>query len=380
MRVIIIILILWVVTASCNNQTQSSGNRTEKMQAAPAGDSDVVVLSAGQIKNAGIITGAMEQKEMHSILRVNGVIDVPPQNIISVSLPPGGYLKRMDLIPGQKVTKGSVLATFEDQQYIQLQQDFLTAESKLEFAAADYNRQKGLNETKSTSDKVFQQAKSDYESQKILVRSLAEKLRLIGIMPEKLTDENISRAINIYSPISGFVTKVNVNIGKYVSPADVLFELINPDDLHVRLTVFENDAANLSVGQKIKFTVNHSTEEHSASIHLITPNIDDNHATAVHCHVEGAATKLFPGTFVNAAIQLNNAKVTAVPQEAVVKWESKYFVFCEVGENRFKLTPVETGADNDGFIEIKTALPAKNIVVKNAYIILMKMKNGGEEG
>jgi hypothetical protein len=35
------------------------------------------------------------------------------------------------------------------------------------------------------------------------------------------------------------VSKVNVNIGKYVNPSDVLFELINPDDIHLNLKVYE---------------------------------------------------------------------------------------------------------------------------------------------
>jgi cobalt-zinc-cadmium efflux system membrane fusion protein len=237
-----------------------------------------------------------------------------------------------------------------------------------------------LNETKSTSDKVFQLAKAEFETQKIMVRSLEEKLRLIGIVPEKLNEDNISRSINIYSPIDGYVTKVNVNIGKYVAPSDVLFELINPSDLHVRLTVFENDAANLAVGQKIICTTNgRPDDKYSAAIHLITPNIGEDRATEVHCHLEKYDKRLLPGTFMNAAIELNNARVTVVPEEAVVKWENKYYLFSQEAENRFKLLPVETGAINDGFIEIKTALPSTNIITKNAYTILMKMKNNAED-
>jgi cobalt-zinc-cadmium efflux system membrane fusion protein len=33
--------------------------------------------------------------------------------------------------------------------------------------------------------------------------------------------------------------KVNVNIGKYVTPSDILFEIVNPSDIHLALTVFE---------------------------------------------------------------------------------------------------------------------------------------------
>uniref|UniRef100_UPI001C2EFBAC efflux RND transporter periplasmic adaptor subunit n=1 Tax=Mucilaginibacter humi TaxID=2732510 RepID=UPI001C2EFBAC len=65
--------------------------------------------------------------------------------------------------------------------------------------------------------------------------SLAEKLQLIGIHTRNISASKISRSVNIYSPITGFVSKVNVNIGKYVSPTEVLFELVNPTDIHRHL-------------------------------------------------------------------------------------------------------------------------------------------------
>lgn len=369
---------------SAANETTPAANETTPAstdQVTAAVSEDLVQLSPEQIKNADITIGRTEEREMHQSLKVNGVVDLPPNNLISVSIPLGGYLKKTSLIPGAKVNKGSLLATLEDQQYIQLQQDYLTAKTRLQFAEADFKRQKGLNETKAASDKTFQQAQSDFSSQKIMVYSLAEKLRLLGISPEKLTENNITRSISIYSPINGFVSKVNANIGKYVSPADVIFELINPDDLHIRLTVFENDAAQLAVGQKIVCTTNSQPGvKYMATVHLITPNIGDDRSTEVHCHLLTKTKDLLPGTFINAAIELNNSKVTAVPEGAVVKWKNKQFVFTEENNHQFRLVPVETGNTNNGFTEIKSQIPSKPIVTKNAYTLLMKMKNSEEEG
>lgn len=373
---------LYVLTVACHAADKQTEKTDRKEPAKSLNvDSNVVRLSAEQMKNAGIAIGEPEEREMHTALKVTGVIDVPPSNIVSVSIPLGGYLKRTGLIPGERVSQGSVLATLEDQQYIQLQQEYLTAKSKLKFLEADYLRQKGLNETKATSDKIFQQVQSEFSSQKILAKSLAEKLRLIGINPEMLTEDNISRSINIYAPINGYVTKVNVNIGKYVNPTDVLFELVNPDDLHLRLTVFENDAAHLSIGQKMTcFTNSRPDVKYTATIHFITPNIGDDRSMDVHCHLGKYSKDLLPGMFMNAAIELNDAKVIAVPEEAIVKWENKYYLFSADSDTEFRMLPVQTGATNNGYIEIKSVLPVKRIVTKNAYTLLMKMANRGEEG
>lgn len=343
--------------------------------------SDEVTLTGAQLKNAGVLLGMPEQREMHSSLKVSGVVDVPPQHMVSVSFPLGGYLRKTSMIPGMRVSKGSVLAVLEDQQYIQLQQDYLTAKDQLQFAAADYERQKGLNETKASSDKVFQQARTAFNSQQILVRSLAEKLRLIGLEPGHLNAGNISRSIVLRSPINGYVSKVNVNIGKYVMPADEIFELINPEDLHVKLTVFENDAVQLKTGQQVICVANNHPEvSYLAKVYLVTPNIGNERTTEVHCHLDEHAKGLLPGTYLSATIALNKSKVTAVPEDAVVKWQNKYFLFAEAGNQKFKMLPIETGNTSNGYIEIKTVLPAKPVVVRNAYTLLMKLKNNAEEG
>ncbi|KIO76976.1 hypothetical protein TH53_11920 [Pedobacter lusitanus] len=376
-----IILASFLTIFSCSCTSEKKEQQEEVKKTVVKTDADQVQLSPEQIKNSGIEIGVLGKKEMHTTLKVNGVIDVPPENIVSVSIPLGGYVKKMSLIPGMRVAKGSVLATIEDQQYIQLQQDYLTAKSRLKFAEADYNRQKGLNATKATSDKLFQQAESEFSNQKILVRSLAEKIRLTGLNPSQLNETNISRSINIYAPISGYITKVNVNPGKYVTSSDVLFELINPGALHVNLTVFENDASKLKEGQKIICTTNkHPEKKYLAIIHLITPNIGEDRTTSVHCDLKDNDKDLLPGTFMNAAIELNNSSVNAVPEAAVVKWENKDYIFSAEGADKFKMIRVETGVINNGFVEIKSAPDVKSVVVKNAYAILMKMKNSEEEG
>ena len=372
----LILLASMAVLLACN------GNKNDKVETAATNQkmdtlvSEVVILSAEQLKSANLSFGLAQTKAMHKILKVNGLIDVPPSNIVSISIPMGGYLKKTSLIPGMLVKKGNLLAVMEDPIYIELQQDYLTSKSKLTYLEADYIRQRDLNATKAVSDKIFQLAKSDFESQKYLVKSLSEKLKLLGIDPLLLNENNISRAINFNSPINGYITKVNVNIGKYVNPTDVLFEIIDPSDLHLRLIVFENDATNLKVGNKVSFYINNNiNQKYLATVAVITPNINEERTTDVHCHLVNENVHLYPGTFANAEIELNNAKVNALPEESVVKWQNKPFVFVKIDGSNFKMVPVEIGVSNDGFVEIKTDLGKQEVVLTNAYTLLMQLKN-----
>ncbi len=358
--------------------------KVEKENAVAKGEAQVtntVTLTKAQLDLAKLSIGNLSVMQMHKTIKVNGFMDVPPQNMLSVSIPMGGYVKKANLIPGEKVSKGAVLAVLEDASYVSLQQDYLTAKSKLVFLEADYNRQKALNASKSSSDRQFQLATSEYESQKYLVKSLSEKLQLMGIVPAQLSENNISKSIAFKSPISGYVTKVNVNAGKYVAPTDVLFEIMDPSDLHARLIVFENDATAIKKGNKVKFSENNKPgKTYDAEVHVITPNIENERTTEVHCDLISKNTGLFPGTFVNAEIELNNVEVQVVPAASIVKWQNKSYVFVESAAATFVMMPVVTGMESKGMVEIVSGITAaQKIVVANAYTLLMKLKNSSEE-
>ena len=220
MKNTIILIIGTIVLASC------SGDKIQEQETSQPTIETNVSLTDAQIKSANIELGKLEEREISTTLKLNGKIDVPPQNMISVSMPLGGFLKSTKLLPGMHVKEGEIIATMEDQQYIQLQQEYLTEKSKLVFSENEYRRQKELNLSKASSDKVFQQSEMEFKNQRITLSALSEKLRLIHINPESLSEASLSRSINIYSSIDGFVSKVNVNIGKYVTPSDIIFELI----------------------------------------------------------------------------------------------------------------------------------------------------------
>ncbi len=348
-----------------------------------AKNENFVHLTDAQIKNAGIVTGKIEQKEISAILKVNGKIDVPPQNMVSISVPLGGYLKTTKLLPGMHVFKSDIIAVMEDQQYIQLQQDYLTAKAKISFLENEYLRQKELNQSQASSDKVYQQAEADYRTQRVLITSLGEKLKLAGINFDKISENSISRSINIYSPINGYVSKVNVNIGKYVSPTEVLFELINPTDIHLALKIFEKNLNKLYIGQKLTaYTNNNPEKKYPCEILLIGKDLSIEGNTEVHCHFELYDKTLIPGTYMNAEIEVKNIKAFALPTDAIVRFEGKQYVYKINGNNQFDMVEVTVGESENGFAEIifgsDNDMSKIDFVTKGAYSLLMMMKNKAE--
>ncbi len=358
------------------------GSKNETTEPTTTVNENSVLLTDAQYKNAGIVLGSVEQKSISSVLKVNGRIDVPPQNMISVSVPMGGYLKYTKLLPGMHLNKGEVIAVMEDQQYIQLQQDYLNAKTQLSLRESEYNRQKELNVSKATSDKVFQQSEADYITVKINVKSLGERLKLIGINPDKLDENTLSKSINLYSPIDGYVSKVNVNIGKFTQPSEVLFELINPADIHLALTIFERDLEKLSIGQSlVAYTNNQPDVRHECEIILIGKNLSAERSTEVHCHFENYDKSLVPGMYMNAEIEIQNNNVQALRDDAIVRFENNQYIFIAEENNRFMMQPIKSGASENGFVEIISGADfvGKKIVVQGAYTLLMSLKNKAED-
>lgn len=361
-----------------------SGKTTQNEAAGETQLPNQLVLTDAQMHSAEIKLGKIEQKSISSIIKVNGKIDVPPQNMVSVSMPLGGYLKSTKLLPGMHVGKGEVIASMEDLQYIQLQQEYLTAKSKLQFAEAEYVRQKDLNQSKASSDKVFQQAQMDYSTQKVLVSALTEKLKLINIDPKELTETSLSKAVNIYSPIDGFVTRVNVNIGKYVNPSDILFELVNPTDIHLNLKVFEKDLEKLFIGQKVlAFNNNQPDKKHPCEIILISRDISAERTAEVHCHFEDYDKTLLPGMYMNGEIEVQVKNAGVIKENAIVSFDNKDFIFVSKGNNTFEMVEIIKGISENNFTEITFATGKLNekeqIVVHGAYSLLMQLKNKTEE-
>ncbi|MCF2489247.1 efflux RND transporter periplasmic adaptor subunit [Dyadobacter sp. CY347] len=379
----IIICLSLLLMFSCADEQSKEKEKPASTASDSAQTEQIVSISDAQKKSVGIEVGTPALENISGVLSLQGKIDVPPQSTISLSFPLGGYLKSTNMLPGMHVRKGQVLAELEDMQFIQLQQDYLTAKEKLLLAESEFNRQRDLNASKASSDRVFQQARAEMETQRILASALGQKLEVIGIDPAKLKADKISKSVSIKSPINGFVSKVNVNVGKYTAPTDMLFELVNPNDIHLVLNVFEKDLGTLSVGQRVTaFANGDPTKKFQAEIILITKNLDQDRMAEVHCHFEKYNSALVPGMFMNGEVSVSNKKALTVPEDALVRWENKFYVFTDNGSGNFEMIPVTPGVINDGKqqIEANGIDDSTRLVIKNAYALLMKIKNTEKDG
>lgn len=359
----------------------------------------IVELSGAQMQTAGVRLGTIEEKQISGTIRVNGLLDVPPQQLVTISAPLGGFLKSTTLLQGSRVRKGQRIATIENLEFIQIQQDYLEAKGNFEFARADYERQQELAKQAVNSEKTVQQAKSNFTTWKARYAGLREKLRVLNLNVSSIESGNVSSTINLYSPIDGYVTEVNVNIGKFVSPTDVLFEIVDTEHLHAELIVFEKDVRKLKIGQKVRFTLANESKERLATVYLVGREISEDRTIRIHCHIDEEDKELLPGMYLNAVVEAGGLVVPALPAEAVVDYQGKKYVFMTTEETKeegkskegestgegqqFKIVEVQTGNSEFGFVELVSSGPLtkdSRIAIEGAYALLSAMKNSEEEG
>lgn len=372
MKNIILIIFAGFFISACSKEET-------KVENLPSSSGNQITLTDLQIKNSGIETKTLDKLNLANKIFVNGQIDVPPQGMASVSAPSGGYVKVSRFMPGNFVQKGQTLAILENPDLVQLQQDYLLAKSNLQYAQQDYSRQKDLNKSKSSSDKVTQKAFNDANNQNITMKATAQKLAAMGINPNTLNANNIRRTFAVISPISGYISSVNVNIGQYVSPMDKMFDVVNTSDLHLALKVFEKDLNKISVGQKVfAYTNQNPTKKYEAHVFIIGKDFMPDRSVLVHCHFTNENLALIPGTFMNADIETNLENAFAIPDQAIVTWEEKQYIFEEIKPKTYKMYPVTIGNSENGFTELlnfSAENANKKFVTKGAYQLLMSLKN-----
>lgn len=391
----LLLAILLTLTACGSGSEQPAA--TVKADSSHHEEELMVELTPEQVLTASITTGKVEQRTLSGTIKVNGNLDVPPQQLVSISAPMGGFLRSSEMLQGKHVVKGELIATLQDPSYIQLQQDFLEAASQQEYLKAEYDRQQELSTENINARKTVEQAKANYLSMQAKAAGLKAKLRLINIDPARLANGEIQSYINIYAPISGYVTEVNVNLGKYVNPTDVMFEIVDTEHLHAELTVFEKDVPLLKLGQKVRFILANESKERMATVYLVGREISADRTVRVHCHLDKEDKNLLPGMYLTAFVETRNMQLPAVPEQSIVNYEGTDYLFVEEEEGggkhggekeegrHYKAIAVKTGIRELGYVEV--LLPGdfdtatNRIIVKGAYDLLAKLKNSeNEEG
>lgn len=387
------ILLLLIVLGSCQDKTaqnNESDETSEEHNKEEGGEHEeeatsTLTLRLEQLDVMNIELGSIQQKNLGATLKVNGQLELPPQNMASVSAIVGGRVQSVRVIEGDYVKKGQIIAQLDNPEFITMQREYLSAKSNISFLEKDYKRKEELLKDGIASSKSFQQAEAAYNEGKSILNATKSTLQLVGINVSALENGQIISSVPVVSPIKGYVQNIKINIGKFVSAEQEMFEVVDSEYLYLGLKVFEKDIDKVKVGQKITFSLTTRPNKiYEAKIFNFGKALDmTTRAINAHAEIIGAHEGFLAGMFVEARIITSSKDVNALPDEAFVSEKGLDYVFVQKektdGKIEFEKVQVNKGISDLGFSEVLfiEEIPETTIIViKGAYYLNSEMQKG----
>ena len=377
------IFLLFIV--SCSNETATETHEQDHEEEETPGQ---LHLSDMQVKQAGIALGTFDYKPLGQSVKANGTIELPPNNLASITPLMDGFVQSIHYLEGAEVKKGQILATLRNPEYIMLQQEYVQAVNNLQVLEQELDRQQTLNEAQVGAKKKLQQTEANHNNAKAQKAALAERLKYLGINPERVAAGHIQNKIYLTAPFDGTVTSVKTHNGQHIEAGEMIMELINREHMHLELKLFQKDIPKVKEGQKILFKVPafENNKLYDGEVSLVGKNMDTDAKTIrVHGHFH-EEFDLIAGLYVEANILQDTSMVRALPDDAIIRDDGKYYFFRQIKTEGNELTFTKTefvpGSSSSGFTEIKSYEPeldSSKIVTKGAFYLKSEM-NKGEGG
>ena len=333
------------------------GGMAYRLHANKQKNAEEVAIVAQKEAQVAVRAAKVTQENISDLFSANGTF-VAAQDL-NVSSEMGGQIVQIYVKEGDFVREGQVLArTKADRTNVQLE----NAKAVLETAKADLKRFESAYQTGGVTAQQLEQvrlqvtnAQANYNSAAILSGDTAVKSKISGIVSSKQVEE-----------------------GTMVGAGQVLFNVVNIDNLKLKITVDEAQVSRLHVGDKV--TVKPSTESDTieGKIVFIAPKSDGALKFPVEILVSNKDTKLRAGMYATAQFAGQSQSDTAlvVPHSAFVGSVSQNKIFKIVaGKNdkgedvpKAELVTVKSGRNFGDKVEILSGLSAGDQVITSGQI------------
>jgi RND family efflux transporter MFP subunit len=274
----------------------------------------------------------IEATQQEQVLGYSGMIE--PDNTAQVGFAVQGVVNHVAVQEGQHVKQGQLLASIDDTEY---RNALAIADAGFEQAEDMYNRLHGLYEKGSLPEKDYIDIKTK------LAQAKANK----SINAKRIADSRL------YAPMSGIITKKQVERGSAAAPGVSAFTIIKTDVLYARISVPESEVGALRSGTEAQVFIPTLNDTIKGRISIINPQADEiSRAYTVKAKLDNSGSILLPGMLVEVRIHTGGkSNAITIPATAVIRdADNITYVFVANGQNTAVRKRITTGAltgDND---------------------------------
>jgi RND family efflux transporter MFP subunit len=209
-----------------------------------------------------------------------------------------------------------------------------------------------------------------------LVDSAAERLKLWGVSPREIArlehERTVRHAVEIDSPMSGYIVERNALPNMYVQPDTRLFTITDLSKVWINAAVFQDEIGKVHPGDPATVTVDaYPGTNFDGRVDFVQPQIDPMTRTAkVRCEFNNPKNQLLPGMFAHIALDLAMGEQTVIPDTAVLRTGTHNVAFIDRGDGYLTPAEIELGAHvGDEFTVLKGLAPGQQIVSSANFLI-----------
>lgn len=307
-------------------------------------------------------------------LRVAGNIGFDEQRLARIGASITGRVTQIDVVLGQSVRKGDVLARLNSAELSQQQLAYLKAHAQLALNKRNAERARALFEADVIGAAELQRRESEYKISQAETHAAADQLRLLGISDAAITRLGQQGAVesvtSVVSTLNGVVVERKLLQGQVVQPSDLLFAVADLSHLWAVAQVPEQQMAQVRVGQSVSIEVPAlGNEKLVGKLIYVAQTIDPETRTVlVRTALDNRDGRLKPAMLATMLITAPTVERLVVPASAVVRENDEDHVFVAEDERHFRLLRVKLGPEQGGKRVVLSGIKAgERIVTEGAF-------------
>lgn len=356
-------------------QTRQAAEQQGKPKA-EQGEEERLVLSPEEVKRAGIATVSLEAEEIHETVEVTATIEPNADRLAKIAPRVSGRLVQVMAHLGDRVRAKQVMALLDSVEVGEASSAYLQAKSSAGLADANLERAERLNAEQIIAQKDYLAARSDKERADAALRAAEDRLRLLGLSPDKMQGGHAVAVYALTAPFSGTVIEKNAVLGELATSEKSLFTVADLSTVWIEANLFEKDLARVRRGAKASVTVAAYPEGvFDGRLTYISSVVDkDTRTIKARIEVHNGKGRLMPEMFATARIETEQGREALIaPSSAVLLVDGQPSVFIKEGTG-FELRTVELGERLSGRVVLDGGVEeGEQLVTSGAYALKARM-------
>ncbi|HRK04538.1 MAG TPA: efflux RND transporter periplasmic adaptor subunit [Chlorobiota bacterium] len=282
--------------------------------------------------------------DFEHIIDVRGTVD--SRTSVQVTPKTAGQIIKLNIVNGQSVTKGQVIAELDADI---LRRGIDELQTQLDFSKTLFEKQKRIYEAKAGSEIQYLQAKNTFESLQKRMDQLEEQLAMSRIV----------------APVSGYVDNVIPKLGENVAPGMPICTIINTSDMRVAVDLSETYVSTVTPGDPVTIIFTETGDTIRTTTSVVSKNISPlNRTFRVEVPLRSLPSSIRPNMTCNVLLNDQTVRKTiSLPIAAVQRNGETSFVYTVDDKSMVRRRDVQTGLTSNGSIQIVSGLSAGERVV-----------------